>query len=255
MDKNTKKIILDGVLAAGEKLKECFSNTLASNLSKVTTFDYGIPADKESEKILLEAIKHSGLSCEIIAEESGILENPNAEYSVFIDPLDGTVNFSRGIPFFCIGIALFKKEEPILGIVYDPMMNELFVGEKGKGVTLNDKRIRPRTNQQNLLVNFEWFGAEGYEDVLIKLKNAGIRARTAGSGVLAITYGAIGRGDGSVSLQNKPWDVAPGLVMATELGLRIEQLDGGSVDIRQKKISMIAAPEKVFRSIKAALRI
>lgn len=141
----------------------------------------------------------------------------------------------------------------MLAIVYDPSMNELFVCEKGKGITLNGEKIIPETNQKNIFINLEWFGAEGFDGAIEGLKKKGIRARIAGSGVLAITYGAIGRGDGSVVLQNKPWDVAPGLIFSKELGLRVEQLDGKKVDLSKNQISMISASNKLFFRIKSAI--
>lgn len=248
-----RKTIIDGVLTAGKRLREIFLEQHDFEMSKLTTFDYGIFADKEAESIILKVVEKSKLPCRIIAEESGIIEKRDAEYEVFIDPLDGTVNFSRGIPCFCVGVAIFRKHEPVLGIVFDPMMDELFVGEVGNGVQINGKDVRPKFFNYNLYIHLGWFGADAFVKTQSKLKQAGIKVRAAGSGVLAVTYGAVGRGDGSVSLEYNPWDLAPGLVIATELGMRIEQLDGTPVNMHQQKISMISTPPQIFDKVKDAI--
>ncbi len=249
MTQKAKKTILDGVAKAGKVLRNSFDKVHKTNLSHVTKFDYGIPADKESEKILLEAINKSGLNCEIVSEESDLIENRNAEYQVFVDPLDGSVNFSRGIPCFCIGIGILKQGQPYWGAIYDPSTEELIIGERGKGVTLNGRVVVPRVYERNQLVNLEWFGADGYEDLVMKLKKSGIRARTAGSGVLALVYGMMGRGDGAILIDNKPWDIAPSLIMAQELKYTLRSFDGHKVDLKKEMISIVAAKDSFFTKL------
>jgi len=250
IDIKTKKIIINGVKSAGIAVKELAGKIETENLSKVTTFDYGIPADEKAEKIILDAVHKSKLNCKIISEETGLVEKSNAEYKIFIDALDGTVNFSRGIPTFCIGLGIYSLEdEPLLGIIYDPNQDELFVGEKNQGVTLNGNKILPKTLEKNILINLEWFGADDYLDIVEKLKKDNFRARTAGSGVLALCYGVTGRGDAAILLQNSPWDVAPGMVFAKELGYIIRQIDGNEVDLNKRKQNIIAAPRVLFEKI------
>lgn len=256
MNSLTKKVIVNGVKSAGVAVKKLVGGISSIPSMKITDFDYGIEADKKSEKIILAAIQKSGLNCEIISEEAGFIGKKGAEYKVFIDPLDGSVNFSRGIPSFCIGLGVYSLEnDPLFGIIYDPNQDELFIGEKGKGVTLNGKRVFPKTFERNILINLEWFGADNYLNIAEKLKKANFRARTTGSGVLALCYGVIGRGDAAVLLQNNPWDIAPGMVFAKELGRVIKQLDGNEVDLNKDKIDIIAAPASLFGKISDCLNV
>jgi len=257
MDANAKKTIIMGVKAAGKRLVDLFNEKkgpVSESKASRYAFDYKIPADKETEKIILDSIKRTGLKCEIVSEESDIMTNEDAEYRIYIDPLDGTVNFSRGIPIFCIGMGIFYKNVPYLGVVYDPTRDEIFIAEKGKGISVNGKIIRPQVREDKILVNLEWYGAESYERTVSKLKKANIRAVTAGSGVLALCYGSVGRGDGAILVENSPWDIAPGLVMAREAGHVIKEIDGSEVNLNKRRISIIAAPDKIFEKIEKALR-
>jgi len=249
MNNEEKNIIIKGVKSAGNKIREYIGKIDKKSMSKISSFDYGIPADKEAEKIILEAIHKSNLGCKIISEESDVIGNDNAEYTIYLDPLDGSINFSRGIPFFCIGLGIYKNNKPVLGVVYDISLDELFVAEIGNGITLNGKKIIPNVLESNILVNFEWFGAPSYEKIASKLKSQKIRARTAGSGVLALCYGCIGRGDGAVLIDNKPWDIAPGMVFGVENGYEIKQFNGNDVDLSIHSQNIIAAPKKIFERL------
>lgn len=250
MDEKIIEIIVNGAKSAGAAIKQFVGRVEVKDLSKVTDFDYGIPADKKAEEIILTAIRESGLNCRIISEEIGIIDKEGAEYNVYVDPVDGSVNFSRGIPTFCIGIGIYSSEdEPLVGIIYDPNQDELFVAEKGKGATLNGNRILPRFFKKNVLINLEWFGADDCPSVVEKLKKNNFKARIAGCGVLALCYGCIGRGDAAILLQNKPWDIAPGMVFAKELGYTIKQTDGSEVDLNKMRQNIISAPEVLFDEI------
>ncbi|MBL7078143.1 inositol monophosphatase [Candidatus Shapirobacteria bacterium] len=246
MNNNQKKIIIAGIKSAGIRIKELIGQINKKSMTKITPFDYGIPADKKAEKIIQEAINKSNLDCKIISEESDVIGNNDAKYTVFLDPLDGSINFSRKIPVFCVGLGIYQNNNPVLGVVYDISMNELFVAEAGNGITLNGESIKPNTFESNILINFEWFGAPLYEEIASKLKKANIRARTAGSGVLALCYGCIGRGDGAILIDNKPWDIAPGMVFAKENGYIIKQFNNQEVDLSIHSQNIIAAPKKIF---------
>lgn len=249
MDDKTKKILVDSIIQAGKTLLLLFRNENINN-SESGNFDLKSDADKEAEKIILKAIKSTGLKCKIITEESGIMGNNEADYEFFVDPLDGTVNFSKGIPVFCTTLAVFYKKHPLLGIIYDPNNQEVFLAEKEKGVTVNGEKIVIKPNRnKNILVNLEWFGAEKFLTVIQKLKENQIRARIQGSGVLSLCYGLIGRGEGAVLLENKPWDIAAGLVIGSELKCFIKEKKG-------ETINLIASPYiKVFEKLKQIVKL
>jgi myo-inositol-1(or 4)-monophosphatase len=97
--------------------------------------------DLASEKLIREAIATHYPRHEVLAEEGGLSES-GSEYRWIVDPLDGTTNYAHGYPVFCVSIALECKGEVVLGVVYDPMRDELFAAERGNGATLNNKLIR-----------------------------------------------------------------------------------------------------------------
>ena len=249
MNNEQKNIIITGIKDAGTKIKNQLWFLQNESLTKVTSFDYGIPADKEAERIILKAIQETKLNCQLISEESDIIWESDAEYTIYLDPLDGSVNFSRGIPAFCIGVGVYKWTTPVLGIIYDISLNELFIAEIGKGVFLNGIQLYSPNIGPNLLINLEWFGAPTYEEVVTKLKKVGIRARTSWSWVLALCYGCIWRGDGAILLSNSPWDIAPGLVFAREFGHTIKQTSGHDVNLTQRRQDVIVGPSIIFDTL------
>jgi len=212
-------------------------------------FDYSIPADKISEEILLWAIKTLDIDAYIISEESWEIGNKNADYTFYIDPLDWSVNFSRSVPSFCIALGVYKKKEAYFALIYDLSADELFEADVGKGVFCNGEKIQRKNTFSDYLVHLEWFWASLYEEYIQKLKDKKIRVRTAGSGVLAFCYGVIGRGDGTILLENKPWDIAPWLVFAKETWCIVKEISGGEPDLTLSKQSIIAAPKEIFKSL------
>jgi myo-inositol-1(or 4)-monophosphatase len=249
MNTEQKNILIAGVKSAGSEIEKFSGKTNEQGVNSARAYDYKIPADKMAENIIFTAIEKSKLGCRIISEESEAKGDIEAEYTVYVDPLDGSVNFSRGIPSFCLGVAVYKKNKPDLAIIYDISTDELFVAEVGKGVTVNGAKIKPELFEKNLLINLEWFGASQYEEIVGKLKKNNIRARTAGCGVLALCYGCIGRGDGAILIANRPWDIAPGMVFATELGCEIKQFNGDAIDLTKDEQNVIAAPKIIFNKL------
>lgn len=250
MDDGRLELLVRSVRRAGVTLLASMHNS--GTVSKVSAFDYGIEQDRQAERILLDSVDALGMDCLVVSEESGRYGRLDAEYQVYVDPLDGTVNYSYGIRSFCIGLAVYRNHRPLLGIIYDPGADEMFVAERGSGVTVNSERVtvgRRRAGAGNFLVNLEWFGAENFPETSARLRGAGVRARTMGSGVLALLYGVIGRGDGAVLLGNSAWDVAPGLVFAAELSCVATDVGGGPVDLGLDRLDVVAAPPAVHRRL------
>src|SRR3989344_7542696 len=124
---------------AGEILKENFDNINPVTIKEDKSFQTKI--DKLSEKKIVSVINENFPNHSIIAEEGG-LSKKNSEYTWLIDPLDGTTNYIIKIPFFVISIALAKNDEVDLGVIYDPIHNQLFTAELGKGAYLNNSSIK-----------------------------------------------------------------------------------------------------------------
>ena len=133
------QILIQAAKAGGEVLNKYFGQALRPT-EKSNHFDFQTEADLESEKAILSIIKKEFPDYSIYSEEEGKTQN-NSEYTVIIDPLDGTNNFIIGIPNFSVSIALFHNNEPYIGVLYRPLTREVYYAIKGKGAYCNDVKI------------------------------------------------------------------------------------------------------------------
>ncbi len=183
-------------------------------------------ADIESNKIIKDTIKSAFPDHSIISEESEP-EIHKSDYVWYVDPLDGTTNFTMHIPFFCSTIGLTYKNEPILGVVFSPITKELFTAEKGMGAFLNGKPIQVSNNTdiKKTIVNYCHVNVPNqikvFERLYFKLKTESRDMRRLGSGNLDLCWVACGRNDVYIRTGNIPWDIIPGFVIAKEAGARI----------------------------------
>jgi myo-inositol-1(or 4)-monophosphatase len=255
MDKVTpqdKYILISAVRIAGERL---LSNQSSDRLeeTKRGEFDLGVQADLDSERILFEHLKQLSFLHRIVSEEAGKRGDEDAPYVIYIDPLDGTVNYSKGIPTFCISVGVYTAEqEPVFSVIFDPSANELLVAD-GTDLTLNGHKVVRRFDPRLLLINLDWFGAEKYVEYLQLIKEKGLRARGMGSGVLNLLYTSLGRGEISLLLENKPWDIAAGLHMCLNSSLKVVSLTGKKVDLSQHKQSLLIYPPETEKEIEFLL--
>lgn len=197
--------------------------------------------DKLSEDRIIEVIRASYPSHTIISEEVGELIQPS-EYQWIIDPIDGTVNFAHGIPLCCVSIGLMHQGKLILGAVYNPMMNELFVAEKGKGATLNGERIQVSSksdfSKACLVTGFPYKWPEAEEHpikVFERFVLEGLPIRRLGSAALDLCWVACGRFDGFWEYNLNEWDVAAGYLIVQEAGGRITDFDGLEYNVFEKQ--------------------
>ena len=152
-----------------------------------------------------------------------------------IDPLDGTSNYLHGLPHWCVSIALVENGEPVHGVVFDPLRNELFTASKGAGAVLNDKRIRVTERKDltgaMLITGFpprerERVGA--HLDCVRELLRDAEDIRRTGSAALDLAYVACGRADGYFEAGVKPWDIAAGVLLVREAGGRVTDFRGAA---------------------------
>ena len=222
-------------LEAGKIALKFFNRLENLKISEKGINDFVSEADIECEKFITSKIFKSYPDHKITSEEIGS-NNQNSEYEWFIDPIDGTTNFIHGIPHFAISIGLCKNDIPIIGVVYDPIKNELFIAEKGKGALLNDKKIRVsnvRSIQSALLGTGIPYRAKDSTGTYINtLKNlmdnkcGGIRRLGAAS--LDLVYVASGRLDGFWEFNLKPWDVVAGSLIVQESGGIVTDINNDS---------------------------
>jgi len=200
--------------------------------------------DHQSEAYLLGEVQRDFPEHHIFSEESGIIQG-DVENIWYIDPLDGTVNYAHHIPIFCVSIGYAFQGALTLGVVYDPLRDEMFTAERGKGAYLNGKPLNASAVaelQRSLLVtgfpydtwntkldnfaNFEKFG---------KLTQG---VRRLGSAALDLSYVAAGRFDGFWELSLKPWDVAAGGLICQEAGAVVTNIHG--------EADFISAPQSIL---------
>jgi myo-inositol-1(or 4)-monophosphatase len=198
-------------------------------------------ADILSEKLILELLKGEYPDCSILSEESNSTV-PLTDYAWIVDPLDGTNNYTFGIPFFCVNIALVRGEDILLGITYDPIRRELFRAEKNRGSYLNDSVIQVSTKDslQASLVGFDlgYSHERGQEmlDVANKLWGRVHCLRAMGSSSLGLAYVARGRVNLYFHRYLFPWDIASGLLLIREAGGEVTDWQGKPATFRTQEI-------------------
>jgi len=209
---------------AGKILLEHYGKVSSDAIRKKMANDFISFVDEQSEQKIMSILKNQFPGHGFLAEESGIKDH-KADFQWIIDPLDGTTNYLKGIPVYCISIALRHKTDLVLGVIYDPLRNEMFYAEKGKGAFLNEEKISVTTT--NILT--ESFIATGfpfkikhfldkYQMVFKDVFSETIGMRRMGSAAIDLAYVAAGRFDGFWEIGLSPWDVAAGAVIIHEAG-------------------------------------
>jgi myo-inositol-1(or 4)-monophosphatase len=231
---------------AGAILREGYNKE--HQISYKGVIDLVTEIDHASEAFLLKEIQAHFPDSQILTEESGEIKGTN-EGNWFIDPLDGTVNYSHHIPVFCVSIAYAFNGIVTLGAVYDPLRNEMFTAERGKGAFLNGKQIyasKTTELQKSLLVTgfpYDTWNTKqdnfGNFEKLAKLTQG---VRRLGSAALDTSYVAAGRFDAFWELTLKPWDIAAAGLIAEEAGARVTAIDGKPDYISAPQSILAAAP-------------
>jgi myo-inositol-1(or 4)-monophosphatase len=190
-------------------------------------------ADKMSEDLMIKEIRCQFPDHGILSEESEAIAGLGTMRWI-IDPLDGTTNYAHGYPVFCVSIALEQEGQIILGVIYDPTRDDLFIAQRGEGAYLNGGKLSVSSvsdlSHALLATGFPYDIRNSMENninyfnVMVKSAQA---IRRAGSAALDLAYLAAGRFDGFWELKLKPWDTAAGCLMVEEAGGMISDLFGG----------------------------
>lgn len=236
-----KTTLLKATEASGKILQQYFNGPFEVS-SKSSVNDLVTEVDKRSETAIINIIRETYPDHFILSEEVGEIKT-DSPFKWIIDPIDGTVNYANGIPICCVSIGVEKDGEMILGAVYNPFMNELFVAEKGKGATLNDKPIHVSTKAQvatSCLVTgfaYQWQDMPNNPlQVLEHIIKQGIPVRRLGSAAIDLCWVACGRFDGFYEHSLQAWDSAAGYLIVEEAGGKVTDFSGNPYSPYQKEI-------------------
>ena len=225
-----KTVAIDAARQAGAILTQYAKNGF--RVEHKDALNLVTDADTHSEQAVVDAIGQTFPDHEILAEERGQAGNKSA-FKWIIDPLDGTTNFAHGFPAYAVSIGVEYQGRCILGVVFDPTRQELFVGEAGGGATLNGKPIRvsptPKLDGALLVTGFAYDIRVSKQNNLDHFANFALRAqgmRRMGAAAIDLCYVACGRFDGFWELKLNPWDTAAGSLMVAEAGGRMSDFRG-----------------------------
>jgi len=236
---------------------------LKNKLNSVHIIDYKgeinlvTEVDKISEEMITSKINTLFPDHDILSEEFTHIDS-GSDFRWIIDPLDGTTNYAHGYPFFCVSIALERLDTMIVGIIYDPMLDEMFVSEKGKGAFLNNREIHVSNTRgiikSLLATGFPYDIREDRQNNLNYFNEMILKAqaiRRAGSAALDLAYVAAGRFDGYWELKLNPWDIAAGWLLVEEAGGIVTDMRGNNYFLESP--SILASNGKIHKEMMAVL--
>jgi myo-inositol-1(or 4)-monophosphatase len=224
---------------AGSMLMEFFHRRVAVEYKGEA--DLVTEADRAAEVLIVRRIRERWAGHDILGEESGS-SGSSSEYRWYVDPLDGTTNFAHGFPVFSVSLALERKGERIVGVVYDPTRQECFAAELGRGAYLNQERIHvsktARLAETLLATGFPSQKRHKNPNVFfyhqLTLRTHGVRR--AGSAALDLCNVASGRFDGFWEFNLNPWDTAAGVLIVQEAGGKVTDFTGGPFQIASTEV-------------------
>ena len=224
----------DAARKAARGLNRDFGELSELQVSRKAPADFVSAADIKAEQAVFEALEKARPGYSFLGEERGLVEGTDKTHTWIVDPLDGTTNFLHAIPHFAINIALQREGAIVAAVTYNPITNELFWAEKGKGCFVNDKRLRvaqrTRLDESLLGTGIPFLGHGQHARFLKELHQISQRVagvRRFGAASLDLAYVAAGRMDGFWERDLKPWDMAAGLLMIQEAGGKVTDMDGG----------------------------
>ena len=246
-------IAVSAARQASKVILQAVDNMDKVKASEKGTNDFVTNIDEQAEQIIINTIKAAYPNHSILAEESGAQIGKD-ETTWIIDPIDGTTNFLYEFPHFAISIAVAEKGRIQHGVIYDPIRDELFTASRGRGASLNGKRLRVTDKKllENCLLGtgFPFRDPEMIDTYVATFKDFLSQSRDirrAGSAALDLAYVAAGRIDGFWEFGLSKWDIAAGSLMIQEAGGIIDDMHGKQQYLENGNV--IAAPPKVFKAM------
>ena len=252
-------VMISAARKAGRRLIRDFGELENLQVSRKGPADFVTAADERTEKILVEELSIARPGYGFLLEEGGQVEGSDKTHRFIIDPIDGTTNFMHGVPHFAISIGLEREGVVVSALVFNPVIDEMFVAERGHGAFLNDKRLRvaARSNLADIIVasGAPFMGKDGREEFLKEadsILSATSGIRRFGSAALDLAWVAAGRFDAFWERKLQPWDIAAGLLLVREAGGIVSDLTGREQMLKSGDI--LAANDTLHRTLLSMIR-
>jgi myo-inositol-1(or 4)-monophosphatase len=240
---------------AGAIIRQGYGN--AKEIRKKGEIDLVTEYDLRSERFVVERLQRAFPEDAIVAEESGEYNEESGHW--FLDPLDGTVNFAHGVPVFSISLAYMVNGQLELGVIYDPLRDELFHARRGQGAWLDDQRLNVSSvkslNQSLLATGFAYDIRTRIDNNLDHFSHLALRTqgvRRLGSAALDLAYVAAGYFEGYWEMCSFPWDIAAGTLMVTEANGVVSRAIGDRLDV-SRATSIVATNGNIHNELVDAL--
>jgi myo-inositol-1(or 4)-monophosphatase len=229
------KVMSDAARKAARGLNRDFGELAELQVARKAPADFVSAADLKAEQVLFEALTKARPGYGFLGEERGMIEGTDKTHTWIVDPLDGTTNFLHAIPHFAINIALQRDGAVVAALTHNPVTNEMFWAEKGKGAYVNDHRLRvaarTRLDEAVVATGIPFLGHGQHARFLKELHQVSQRTagvRRFGSAALDLAWVAAGRFDGYWERDLNAWDLAAGVLLVAEAGGRVTDADGGA---------------------------
>ena len=253
MLKPAVNVMIKAARAGGNVLVRHMNKLDALNIVEKERMDYASEVDGLAEAEIVMELRRANPEYAVLGEEGGAQKGRGgpSRFTWVIDPLDGTSNYLHGWPHWCVSIALVENGEPIHGVVFDPLRNELFTASRGSGAALNERRIRVSERKDltgaMLITGFpprERARAGAQLECTRELLRDAEDIRRTGSAALDLAYVACGRADAYFEAGLQPWDIAAGVLLVREAGGRVADFRGsapGKMDIAESRGRQVVA--------------
>jgi myo-inositol-1(or 4)-monophosphatase len=251
-------VMIGAARKAGRGLVRDFGEIEQLQVSVKGPGNFVTAADHRSEEVIFRELSKARPGYGFLMEERGRVDGPDKSHRWIVDPLDGTTNFLHGIPLFCVAIALEREGELVCGLVYNPVLDELYTSERGQGAFVNNRRLRVAARKSLadcvVSVGIPHRGRGDHPKFLDECKAlmeqvSGIR-RT-GSAAIDLAWVASGRFDAYFERNLQPWDIAAGMLLVREAGGFVTEIDGGQRPLETGSVA--AANQTVHKALIAAL--
>ena len=271
----TLNLMVKAVRYAGASLVRDFREISQLQVSRKGPGDFVSNADIFTEKKLIEFLRKTRPDDAILSEECGeILAKNNSPYTWIMDPIDGTNNFLHAVPFFCISLALLRRDEVVAGVIYNPVTTELYYAEKGQGAFLmtptGDVRLRVsgRSNMEQIMVATNSYSLKKVKGLLTRFGETSCCLRCLGSTALALAGVAAGQLDAFFDARCHSWDMSAGFLLVKEAGGIVQDWKGKTdflsvskgngilattLDLREKVLKLLVTKEKACKKKKSSV--